>query len=354
MRNEKSAICNLLIEPQYMKRFSWGRTIDLQMVPIPFATVVVCTRNRSTLLRQACVSILAIDPPKGGWELLIVAHCSTADPLAVAESVRRLEPDVVRVVEHPTIGLSSARNRGIAESRGDIVAFVDDDAYPATQWLTGLAAALSEPDVLCAGGPVDPIFEGDLPGWFLGRYLPYLTVWDPGPEPLDLRYNEYPRGANMAFRRDAFAAFGDFNTQLGRTADSLLSCEETELCLRFERGGYRTVYVPAARVRHTTPVDRLEPAWMERRFEAQGRSEAIVHWIHGGGRALLLGMAAHRRRADEAARDLGEGGDLHLRCQRRAARGYLKGMLTAPLTIPRYTPPGSDVVLAPWPAPGGC
>ncbi len=333
-------------------RWSPGkRTIDLQMVSTPFATVVVCTRNRSTLLQHACGAVLGIDPPEGGWELLIVDNCSTDDTLEVAESVRQRAPELVRVVEHPTIGLSSARNRGIAEARGEIVAFVDDDAYPADQWLNALAEALSVPDVLCAGGPVEPIFEGNLPDWFLGRYLPYLTVWDPGPEPLVLRYNEYPRGANMAFRRDAFTAFGDFSTQLGRTAESLLSCEETELCLRFERGGYRIVYVPAARVRHTTPVDRLDPAWIKRRFEAQGRSEAIVHWIHGGGRALVQGMSTHRRRAGEAARNRDGGGDLYLRCQRMAARGYLKGMLTAPLTVRRYRPPASDVTLAPWPEP---
>lgn len=323
------------------------------MVPTPFATVVVCTRNRSSLLADACGAVFEIDPPEGGWELLIVDNGSTDDTLDVAESVRRRAPELVRVVEHPTVGLSSARNRGIADARGDIVAFIDDDAFPAGEWLNALADALSVPEVLCAGGPVDPIFKGDLPDWFLGRYLPYLTVWDPGPDPLDLRYNEYPRGANMAFRREAFTKFGEFSTRLGRTGNSLLSCEETELCLRFERGGYRTVYVPAARVRHTTPVDRLDTAWMERRFEAQGRSEAIVHWIHGGGRALMHGLSAHRNRAKEAAKDRSVAGDFYLRCQRAAARGFFKGMLTAPLTVPRYRPPDSGVTLVPWPPPDG-
>jgi GT2 family glycosyltransferase len=174
-------------------------------------------------------------------------------------------------------------------------------------------------------------------------------VWDLGEHPIDLRYNEFPRGANMAFARAAFDRFGAFSPHLGRRAGSLLSCEETELCLRFERAGRRTVYVPAARVRHTTPAARITPDWMARRFSAQGRSEAIIDWMHGGFRALLLGRKAHAARTAAAAREGSEEGALHARFQRRALRGYRTGMVTAPLTIDRYRPPDPTIELAPWP-----
>ena len=42
-----------------------------------------------------------------------------------------------------------------------------------------------------------PLLEGEVPDWFLGRFLPYISAWNPGDEAMDLRYNEYPRGANM-------------------------------------------------------------------------------------------------------------------------------------------------------------
>ncbi len=313
------------------------------------ASVVVCTRNRSGLLADACAAILEVHAPPLGWEVVIIDNASTDDTRHVAESVRERAPDLVRVVEEPTVGLSSARNRGIAEARGAVVAFIDDDAYPDPRWLTALVAALEEDVVVCAGGPVEPLFEGDLPPWFSGRYLPYLTVWDLGETPIDLRYNEYPRGANMAFDRSAFERFGGFSTHLGRKAGSLLSCEETELCLRFERGGQRTVYVPAARVRHTTPAGRITPEWMERRFGAQGRSEAIIDWMHGGFHGLLRGWRAHSARATAAAREHTDGGELHARCQRRALAGYRTGMITVPLTVPRYRPTDSTVELTPWP-----
>ena len=313
------------------------------------ASVVVCTRDRSALLAEACATILEVEAPSGGWELVIIDNASTDDTRQVADSVRNLAPDLVRVVAEPTVGLSAARNRGIAEARGAVVAFIDDDAFPDRGWLEALVAALGEDGVACAGGPVEPLFEGELPSWFSGRYLPYLTVWDLGDSPVDLGYNEYPRGANMAFARSAFERFGTFSTHLGRKARSLLSCEETELCLRFERGGQRTVYVPAARVRHTTPAGRLTPEWMEQRFGAQGRSEAVIDWMHGGFRGLARGLQAHRARASSAARERTHEGNLHARCQRRALGGYRIGMVTAPVSVPRYRPPDAGVELTAWP-----
>lgn len=315
----------------------------------PAVSVVICTRNRSALLGEAAAALLAVEPPAGGYEVIIVDNGSTDDTPQVAEAVRRRAPQLVRVVGEQTIGLSAARNRGIAESGGSLIAFLDDDAFPATRWLTALTRAFNDETVMCAGGPVEPLLDGELPGWFTGRLLPYLTVWDLGAEPVELRYNEYPRGANIAFRATAFERLGGFSTRLGRSGSSLLSCEEIELCLRIERGGLRTLYVPGARVRHTTPVHRLTPAWMEQRFAAQGRSEAIIDWSHGGLRGLARGLRAHRGRVRDAAREGDVVGDLIARCQRRALRGYLSGVVTAPLTVQRYRPPDPSVSLAPWP-----
>jgi glycosyltransferase involved in cell wall biosynthesis len=315
----------------------------------PAASVVVCTRNRSSRLREACEAILRVDPPDGGWELLIVDNGSTDDTREIAEAVWLEAPDRVRVIDEPRVGLSSARNRGFRAAHGDVVAYIDDDAFPARSWLTSLMTAFDDPQVACAGGPVEPIFEGELPPWFQGRYLAYLTVWDPGARRFDLSYNEYPRGANMAFRSSVFSRFGGFSTHLGRKANSLLSCEETELCLRLERGGLRTVYIPEARVRHTTPVDRLTPRWMEDRFGAQGHSEAIIDWMHGGFGGLVRGLNAHRMRAREASREQIGSDTLFLRCQSRALAGYRRGMVTAPITIRRYRAPDRTVTLTNWP-----
>jgi hypothetical protein len=88
---------------------------------------------------------------------------------------------------------------------------------------------------------------------------------------------------------------------------------------------------------------------MQRRFAAQGRSEAVISWMHGGWRGLGRGLVAQRRRAREARRERGAVGELFAGCQRLALRGYLAGAATSPFRIPRYRPSSSEVTLAPWP-----
>jgi glycosyltransferase involved in cell wall biosynthesis len=307
---------------------------------LPLASVVVCTRNRSQSLREACAALLALDYPPSRWELLLVDNASTDDTLDVACDVARSRSDLVRVIQEARVGLSEARNAGVRAACGELIAFADDDAFPTPGWLRALVDALGPGDALVAGGPVEPIFEGELPPWFSDLYLPYLAVWDRGAEPHTLSYNNYPRGNNIAFRREVFERFGQFSPHLGRAGRSLLSCEETELCLRVERGGGRILYVPEARIQHKTVAARLTPRWLARRFFAQGRSEAILDWQHAGWPGLYRSWARALRNAREAARRrlLQPDGAIFARCQRHALAGYTSGALTAPMSVPRYRP----------------
>jgi GT2 family glycosyltransferase len=312
------------------------------------AAVVVCTRNRSVALARACEAVLEVDFDPRRWEMLIVDNSSTDDTADVARSVAEAHPTQVRVVVEEEIGLSAARNTGIAATDAEIVAFIDDDAFPEQGWLTAIVKGFRRPEVMCVGGPVAPLLEGELPPWFRGRFLPYLTVWDLGDEEADLRYNEYPRGANMAFRRSGLEAVGGFSTHLGRKGASLLSCEEIELCLRLERAGWGILYRPDARVRHLTPAERITPDWMRARFSAQGRSEAIINWMHGGIAGLRTGLRATRRHAANAQRNRALVGDVFADSHRHTVRGYYRGLLDIVSGVRRYRPPNADLTLAPW------
>jgi len=316
----------------------------------PFASVLVCTRNRSEPLAETCDAILDLDYADDRWELVIVDNNSTDDTLQVARSIEMRNVGRVRVIQEAEIGLSAARNCAIREARGDFLAFIDDDAHPEPGWLGALVGALRQEGVLAAGGPVIPVIQGNLPNWFLGRYLPYLSVWDRGTESLSLTYNEYPRGANIAFRREAFDRFGLFSTQLGRKGRTLLSGEEIELCLRIERGEGKVLYVPPARVRHLTPADRITPRWMAGRFEAQGRSEAIINWRHAGVRGLAIGLRLHLRNAIGVVveRRQSEYGQTYARCVWRTLRGYLRGAFRCPISVPRYRTSESAEHIADW------
>lgn len=324
----------------------------------PTVTIAICTANRAALLAETLAAVLPLVDP-ASVELLVVDNGST-DPtprlLAELAELGSRGPDALpgglRAVREERTGLSAARNRAVREARGDLLLFLDDDALPAPGWIEAYLAAFRDPRVGAAGGPVEPIFDGELPAWLDARFLPYLSVWDRGSAIERLRYNELPRGANMAFRRSSFAVYGDFLEQLGRKGASLRSCEEIEYCLRLERGGDEILYVPSARVRHHVSTQRLTVDWMGARFAAQGFSEAILDWRHAGARGLQSGWrrVARLDRSPANAHAHDPLTDAFAVCQRRAAHGYRRGALYALFCVARFQPP-QPIDLAPFQPP---
>ena len=312
----------------------------------PAISVSILNYQRRETLARCLERILAQDHP--GFETLVVDNASTDGTGETLENLSGETDRTLRVVREETLGLSTARNTGFENASGRVVIFLDDDATPWRDWLPRLLHPFQDDAVYAAGGPVRPAFATPLPDWFSDRFLPYLTVWDLGPEVVELRYNEYPRGANMAFRREVFDRFGFFSPHLGRKARSLLSCEEIELCLRIERGGGSILYVPEAGVDHRVEGDRVSPEWLRSRFRSQGTSEAIVEWQHAGFRGLAIGLKRSLRRAAASSRAQDPEQRLVSACERATARGYLLGMISAPVKIPRYRPAPEAGPAAAW------
>jgi hypothetical protein len=105
----------------------------------PTISIVLATRNRATRLRRAIESVLAQSYPE--WELIVVDDASTDDTPSVVESV---EDARVRLVQSSGSGAARARNVGLREASGSIVAFLDDDNLMAPGWLRAIAVALQE------------------------------------------------------------------------------------------------------------------------------------------------------------------------------------------------------------------
>jgi len=298
-------------------------------------SVVVCTRDRGRSL-EPTLAALAAHRAAVDWEVIVVDNGSRDGTPAIARGFAAADPARFRMVEEPVVGLSAARNRGLREARGEVVVYLDDDAQPVDGWLEAYAGAFVDPSVASAGGPVEPVYSGPLPGWLEPRHLPYLSVWDRGSEPIELRYNELPRGANVAYRRSALGRAGEFDRRLGRIGRSLRSCEEIELGLRLERLGLRSLYVPAARVRHRVDAGRLTPSWIEARFAAQGFSEAIIDWKHYGWVGLRAGFARAKQAVSWTASADGAT-SLQARFVGAARRAYRRGAFYAVVSVPRWT-----------------
>jgi GT2 family glycosyltransferase len=245
------------------------------------ASVIVCTHNGGSLIEKAIESLVDQDLPSPAFEIVVVDNASSDATPAVLRMMSERHPGRIRIVREPVLGLSRARNRGICESHGEVIAFTDD-ARVSVHWLRALVEACERPEVACAGGPVHPTMEEPLPAWLTPQFLPYLAVFDKGPDEVELSYNQYPRGVNIAFPRHSFQEVGLFSTAFGRKGRSLLSNEEIELCYRLERRGRRILYVPGAVVNHVIHADRLTVDWFQRRFYWQGKSEAYFDLVHRG------------------------------------------------------------------------
>lgn len=194
---------------------------------------------------------------------------------------------VVESTEEP--GLSGARNTGIEACRGDVVLFLDDDAFPESGWLAAFRERFdSSPEIMAVGGAVRPNWEGGkAPRWFPPEFGWVVGCDYRGLPPSGAQIRN-PIGASMGIRRVVFGLVGSFRDQVGRVGELPVGCEETELSIRLRRGipGARIVRDTAPVVRHLVPMARQRPAYFVRRCYHEGRSKAAVSAMVGSEAAL--------------------------------------------------------------------
>jgi glycosyltransferase involved in cell wall biosynthesis len=206
------------------------------------ASVVMCTRNRGERLAAALDHIdrLAFD---GEWEFILVDNGSTDETPQVAEAfAARTRIKHFRWVSEPGKGLSRARNRGVREARGAIIAFTDDDCYAEPDWLQETAFALQFAEVGFCGGQIllfDPADAAVTISWLkTPRTYPPNGFVDAG----DIQ------GANMAFRREALESIGGFDPAFGAGSD--YAAEDLDALWACSRLGWHGLYWPRAIVHH--------------------------------------------------------------------------------------------------------
>jgi glycosyltransferase involved in cell wall biosynthesis len=226
----------------------------MQPVQFPRVTVIICTYNRSDLLRQTLAGVAQQDYPAGELEVLVIDNNSRDDTrTAVAEFADA--PHAPRHVLETAQGLDHARNRGLAEATGDILLFADDDILVQPDWVRQIAApfaADADRRIGCVGGEVVPVFPDGLPDWIREWHAPLAFRTDAGPLPP----RDSPMGANFAFPRWVFDQVGSFATGLDRKGASLFGGGDGEMVRRIRNAGYEVWFAPGASVRHQMPASR--------------------------------------------------------------------------------------------------
>jgi len=234
---------------------------------LPKASVVVATiYRRVDLLDRAVKSLLDLDYPD--YEIIVVDNRVGSGHTPIPEFS---DDGRVRIVAEGTPGVSAARNRGVAESRGEFIAFTDDDVEVESNWLRELGIAFAEdPTIDAIGGMIRPSELETAPQlWFEEFYGGFTRSFRPTQWSLELTGKSDPMfpyspghfgaGCNMAVRRSAFDQVG-FDVRLGG-GTLCVSGEDLKVFLDILFSGGKLAYVPSAVVYHTHR--RTEEQFME-------------------------------------------------------------------------------------------
>lgn len=244
-------------------------------------TIAVPTHNRARLLGLTLSSIAALQLPEGvETECLIVDNASADDTHDAVEVFARTAPMAVRYVIEPELGSSRARNRAIAEARGDFILFIDDDVIAEPDWAVRILAEMDRRALDVACGMVLPRWQTAPPLW-LGRSL-YVrlavhdeaALADTAAAMRDSIHNYF--SANAGFRRRTFELFGNFREDLGVVGANPISGEDTELFERIMLHGGAIGFAPQARVHHMIGAERMTRRYLRRKAFAFGFGSAIA------------------------------------------------------------------------------
>ena len=246
----------------------------------PRISVVVCTFNGSRHIRETCEALQKLDYPN--CEVIIVSDGSTDGTLGI------LSDFDFEVISIENGGLSRARNVGLQRAQGEIVAYLDDDAYPDKHWLKYLAWSFMKSKHDGIGGPNFPPPDDDF-------YALCVAHSPGGPNHVLLADDlaEHIPGCNMAFRRSALERVGGFDR------DFRIAGDDVDLCWKIQEYGGTLGFSPAAVVWHHRRSSIS--AYLRQQYN-YGRAEAMlaakwpekfnaaghVRWsgrIYGSGRA---------------------------------------------------------------------
>ena len=220
----------------------------------PPISVIVCTRNGAATLRECLAGLLALDYPD--TQVIVVDDGSSDRTAAIAAEFP------VRVLSGGGHGLSHARNVGLEASTGELVAYLDDDAYPDRDWLRYLAVEFLTSDHAGVGGPNVALPTASMVADCVD-HAPGIATH----VLLSDRVAEHIPGCNMAFRRDRLEAIGGFDPQFTTAGD------DVDVCWRIQERGWTIGFSPGAMVVHRRRDSIRGYAKQQRSY---GRAEALL------------------------------------------------------------------------------
>lgn len=258
--------------------------------PVIKVTVAIPTYNRADFLRQTLAGIADQQFPRDHFEVLVIDNNSRDHTRAVVEEFSNRSP-APRYIRETQQGLDYARNRAIAEARGEVIVFGDDDILVKPDWLAQMAVPIMADTahrIGAIGGEVIPVFPDGLPDWVREWHAP--LAFRTGTGPIEARHS--PMGANLAFPKWVFERLGPFHTALDRAAGNYFSGGDSEMIRRVRQAGLEVWFSAAAAVQHQMPASRTTFRYARRHAFDSARSRVIDRAGQPGAAGYLVGRFA--------------------------------------------------------------
>ncbi|MBV8902123.1 MAG: glycosyltransferase family 2 protein [Acidobacteriia bacterium] len=245
-------------------------------------TVIICCHDSSKRLGPT-LEHLAAQRASGNipWEVLVIDNASSDGTAELARAVWPAgHPAPLRVIGESRLGLSYARERGLAEAAYEYVSFVDDDNRVGPEWIRTVCDVFDRAgEVGACGGAIEAVLEAEAPRWF-SQYEHNFAVGNRGPVG---RYTTYYEiwGAGLSLRRSAWeqlrqAGFSPCLTD--RRGKGLSSGGDTELCAALTMLGWKLWYDPRLRLEHCMPSGRLTWSYLRRLWRSFGYASVALGW----------------------------------------------------------------------------
>jgi glycosyltransferase involved in cell wall biosynthesis len=250
-------------------------------------SVIICTHNpRIEYLNRVIETLKSQTLSTEMWDFVLIDNACNP-PLSECSDLYL--PNFCKIIVEPKLGLTPARIRGIKETLGELILFVDDDNLLAHDYLEQLLMLHQHhPHIGVWSGNIDPIFETEPAEW-TKPYLPYLAlrqvnkeVWSNCPKTAPL-----PCGAGMSVRRDvamhycADATANPLRFMMGRKGKSLLSGEDTDIGLTACDLGLGVGSSPKLKLQHIIPTRRIQLTYLNNLVESTTYSHHLLFLSRG-------------------------------------------------------------------------
>ena len=252
------------------------------------ASVIVCTYRHDIHgnILDAVASLLNQTYPDIEIIIVVDGDKSLGDRIA---TIYDQQDNVHLIVTESGLGVSAARNFGIKKARGDIIAFLDDDAVADRRWIEEMTTTYDKNDAIAVGGAILPMWLAKKPD-----YMPEELYWLVG-----LTHDGFIKegskevrnvfAPNMSFKREVFEKVGFLNEDFGfaKKGTSYIQGEEPEFALRMKsKLGKGVIYNPELIVYHKVPAGKTRLKTLLRRAFYQGYSKALLKRVSPSSKPL--------------------------------------------------------------------